>query len=421
MFLAWSDTVARSVASPVPVEASRGQARKTTDMLTQYHPFPLALKLGAFIAFTVLLSLYNTRHQIVGGWPALKFPFLVGLHISGQSMLQRYVCGGTLVTARNVLTAGHCCAAAEGIFSAGVLAFSPGRFEVTVFTSEYAAWGGHGPGSCQERISVVTARISDHFNHTTLVGDLCLLTLAHAPSCIDHYLEQLPRLVESPVPARSVAVAAGWGRTVTEGTRSGTLQEVRLVVRSRHECETILGHAFSYPSMICAGGVEGENTCSGDSGGPLFTMGSDGCFEQLGITSWALPIGCAREGVPQGFVNVANYRAWIMRHLDPDPPPPPPPPPPRPSSPPSPMSPPPPPPSPPSRMGAAVGRCAASSAVTEAVCWTVVFVGSIPTGGGAAALAPACLAADASACAIAATYTLTRGAPPQPPPPAPAG
>jgi len=52
---------------------------------------------------------------------------------------------------------------------------------------------------------------------------------------------------------------------------------------------------------------------------------------------------------------------------------------------------------------ARVSRCAASSAVTEALCWTGVVLGMIPSQGATAAFAPACLAADATACVVAAS------------------
>ncbi len=54
-------------------------------------------------------------------------------------------------------------------------------------------------------------------------------------------------------------------------------------------------------------------------------------------------------------------------------------------------------------VGHAIGRCATSSVLTEALCWTAVTLGAVPTGGATAAFAPACLAADATACAVAAT------------------
>ncbi|EJY57596.1 AAEL017051-PA [Aedes aegypti] len=51
--------------------------------------------------------------------------------------------------------------------------------------------------------------------------------------------------------------------------------------------------------MLCAGGVIGEDTCNGDSGGPLTCNGY-----QMGIVSWG-SAACA-IAMPAVFTNISD-------------------------------------------------------------------------------------------------------------------
>ncbi len=63
-------------------------------------------------------------------------------------------------------------------------------------------------------------------------------------------------------------------------------------MRTSSDCgDAYLG--FVFPHMICAGYDDGgADSCSGDSGGPLFVAYGDGTYLQVGVVSWGN--GCAR-------------------------------------------------------------------------------------------------------------------------------
>jgi secreted trypsin-like serine protease len=69
--------------------------------------------------------------------------------------------------------------------------------------------------------------------------------------------------------------------------------------------------------MICAGDTVdgGEDSCYGDSGGPLMVPDGDDWL-QIGITSTGQD--CARRRFPGIYTEVAAYPHFVGRYLDPD-------------------------------------------------------------------------------------------------------
>lgn len=88
---------------------------------------------------------------------------------------------------------------------------------------------------------------------------------------------------------------------------STVLQEVNLTPQEDLACTNLYGSLFYEDSMVCAGDID-QDSCSGDSGGPLFEEESQ---TLLGIVSWG-PYPCADEDSPYGvYTNVFNYVDWI--------------------------------------------------------------------------------------------------------------
>ncbi|RWS01963.1 trypsin protease GIP-like protein, partial [Leptotrombidium deliense] len=61
--------------------------------------------------------------------------------------------------------------------------------------------------------------------------------------------------------------------------------------------------------QICAGGINGHNSCRGDSGGPL-VWANNGWYTLIGLSSYG-PALCASDGKPNVFTRVAFYSQWI--------------------------------------------------------------------------------------------------------------
>nr|XP_053650285.1 serine protease 30-like [Cherax quadricarinatus] len=71
-----------------------------------------------------------------------------------------------------------------------------------------------------------------------------------------------------------------------------------------------------YPANLCAGGDD-KDACQGDSGGPLVCCTNStedlASCRLTGITSWG--IGCATEGIPGVYTEVAHYVGWLRKTI----------------------------------------------------------------------------------------------------------
>lgn len=103
-------------------------------------------------------------------------------------------------------------------------------------------------------------------------------------------LESSPVAPATTVPVVTVGesvVAYGWGRLDTGGSPQCRVKEVKLVVVPLGRCDIELAAAsqagLNVKNSFCAVPVGHLNTCTGDSGGPVFRM-AEGSNELVGIT-----------------------------------------------------------------------------------------------------------------------------------------
>eukprot|EP00092_Neocalanus_flemingeri_P034504 GFUD01037517.1.p1 GENE.GFUD01037517.1~~GFUD01037517.1.p1 ORF type:complete len:430 (+),score=115.47 GFUD01037517.1:90-1379(+) len=123
-------------------------------------------------------------------------------------------------------------------------------------------------------------------------------------------------------------IVVGWGQTYTEADEETSIvssarqQQLALPVVSNQQCADKYSQLFRRDvsadirigEHLCAGGVRGQDSCNGDSGGPL--IGREGAVSPyilVGVVSAGTKT-CA-IGAPGIFTRVTSYMDWIVQNL----------------------------------------------------------------------------------------------------------
>ncbi|XP_014113739.1 PREDICTED: vitamin K-dependent protein C isoform X2 [Pseudopodoces humilis] len=160
--------------------------------------------------------------------------------------------------------------------------------------------------------------IHENYTKTTSDNDIAMLHLAEH---VMYYKYALPICL----PTRNLAeqelmrsgkqmVVTGWGSTSERNTSyAASLRYIEIPIVPRNEC----AQAMSFPisdNMLCAGSLgDRKDSCSGDSGGPMFTRYKDTWF-LVGLVSWGE--GCGRREKFGVYTKVSQYLEWIQHHID---------------------------------------------------------------------------------------------------------
>lgn len=226
--------------------------------------------------------------KIVGGNVAPHiYPYMASLQVKNGKKWEHF-CGASLIKPTILLTAAHC---------VKYLPAKPG--------TNYRAVLGKYVLSSKNTQGVYTrslTKIVIHPDYNTMNNDLALITIP--------IISNIPNInITMPTPPPSTMLTViGWGYT-TEGSgkTSDVLMQVNVPIVSLTICKK------SYPSVtsqnVCAGYQQGgKDSCSGDSGGPLF-FNQSGNIQQVGIVSYGK--GCAEPNYYGVYTSVSYYRSWI--------------------------------------------------------------------------------------------------------------
>ena len=212
----------------------------------------------------------------------------------------RFVCSGSLVGPRHVVTAGHC---AQAKLS-----------DLTVVTGR--------PDLRNLTVGQVSAVIAKYV-HPDYKGkgrhDLAVFGLATASPSPTIPIAQTARGQRHRAPGQQLTVA-GWGATTPFQDRPpGFLKSTVVNAVNKKQCGKIYGKGFVGGTMVCAKGAPlrpgnkrslRTSPCAGDSGGPLFgTLPTTGEARLVGLVSFGpricglpfAPVAYAKTFDPSGL------------------------------------------------------------------------------------------------------------------------
>uniref|UniRef100_A0A4X2KYK0 Peptidase S1 domain-containing protein n=1 Tax=Vombatus ursinus TaxID=29139 RepID=A0A4X2KYK0_VOMUR len=237
--------------------------------------------------------------KVMGGQlaPEKKWPWQVSLWYRGL-----FICGGSLIDYKWVLTATHC-------FQKST---DPNAYKIFLGNNKLQKENGH---SFQVSVRKIFSHPNFKKNHP-FESDIALLELKSSVASSPYILP-----ICLPAPGlyyeRKSCWITGWG-TLTE--TEIYLQEANIPVIDNHTCSSFYGVPIEgnviyeiKEDMLCAGDIINQRAiCVGDSGSPLVCEFSE-TWIQVGIASWGM--ACVPPVSPSVFSRVSYYLDWIDRCL----------------------------------------------------------------------------------------------------------
>ncbi|XP_073833752.1 venom protease-like [Musca autumnalis] len=246
------------------------------------------------------------KSLIVGGENAdpKEFPFMAMImYVNG---IQRSIlCGGTLVSKKHVITAAHCfCVENEpNVVRLGELDYTRTNDDADPVD-----------------FSIESYKIHEEYNYNTKFHDIAVVLLNETVKFNDYIAPACLPLVDG----RNFTqfMACGYGTLKDFGKMATHLQKVKLDNFNDTTCLSRIDTNVSLNTTIqmCAGSFYHEkDTCSGDSGGPLFVDHPDyRClFLVLGVTSYGEG-GCGNKRSAAFYTRVSAHVEWIEKIVWPE-------------------------------------------------------------------------------------------------------
>ena len=251
---------------------------------------------------TSFLPTFNVVFRLLGGKQVTpgEMPWMLRLSIYNDGQTAGDVpdrCGGFLINNLWALTAAHCLEGAQKItISAGRIDYSvdsPAEVVLNVTSENFFIHPGYSNQHKMHDIALI--KLPNIFRHVNSVSPICILD--------NNYCQELPRLRTDDEDDCGMVFAAGWGTTETE-QESQVLRKINMTVVGRRLCNRNYPNYTISSSQLCAVGQQFhsphgpmfEDTCRGDSGGPLMCK-VDGSMTAVGIVSFGRGCGTGIPGV----------------------------------------------------------------------------------------------------------------------------
>ncbi|XP_033149902.1 serine protease 7 [Drosophila busckii] len=260
------------------------------------------------------------ENKIYGGDDAnlYEFPWTVLLEyrrLAGSGLSTS--CAGTLINQRYVLTAAHCLV---GRILREIGPLSSVRLgEHDTRSSVDCPSGGGSCAPAAQRLGIAEARAHELYKESSPnqqhdIGLIRLLSNIRYSNSIQPIC--LPSVVAPE--SRQVGqqfMVVGWGRTL-QTARSPIKQKLAVSFVAPEQCRRKFAERkiSIVPTQLCAGGKYAQDSCDGDSGGPLMRF-RDNAWVLEGVVSFGYK--CGLKDWPGVYTSVAAYDIWIRQQIRP--------------------------------------------------------------------------------------------------------
>ncbi|CAF1367314.1 unnamed protein product [Adineta steineri] len=272
--------------------------------------------------------------RIIGGidtnehsWPFAvliqqKYKRTIMLNDNAYLISTSWMCGGTLINHRTILTAAHCVKKAGDTFDYRTFVFPIvwNQYYSNIESTLEVSVSLHDRRQEVERriVKVLQVIVHPSYNKRHLLNDIAILKL-------EDYLQpsatiQFACLPHSLLEVNTTGMVVGFGDTYP-GANQGSLilKQVNLTIYPNDFCTNVSPSTIkNWDTQICCGDLNGErDTCQGDSGGGLYiqqNLSNIFHYTVNGIVSYGEQ--CASPMKPGIYTRISNYIDWIQENSD---------------------------------------------------------------------------------------------------------